>query len=190
MEPRTPGPSLRWQAHERMKSMDRRDAVAALAAAILVVTGCGPTTPASPPSSSSPTASIGATVSPPPSNASRTAAADLKEVYAAIEDQVVAIRGLTPKAPVDPQVLDDAGIKKFVSDSFSKDNPAEVVAANERLLKAFDLLPADASLKDLYLNLLGSQVAGLYSPDDKKLYVVSRSGGLGPAEKTAFAHEF
>jgi hypothetical protein len=173
-----------------MKSMDRRDAVAALAAAILVVTGCGPTTPASPPSSSSPTASIGATVSPPPSNASRTAAADLKEVYAAIEDQVVAIRGLTPKAPVDPQVLDDAGIKKFVSDSFSKDNPAEVVAANERLLKAFDLLPADASLKDLYLNLLGSQVAGLYSPDDKKLYVVSRSGGLGPAEKTAFAHEF
>src|SRR5919112_284811 len=173
MEPRTPGPSLRWQAHERMKSMDRRDAVAALAAAILVVTGFGPTTPAS-----------------PPSNASPTAAADLKEVYAAIEDQVVAIRGLTPKAPVDPQVLDDAGIKKFVSDSFSKDNPAEVVAANERLLKAFDLLPADASLKDLYLNLLGSQVAGLYSPDDKKLYVVSRSGGLGPAEKTAFAHEF
>src|SRR5919112_87579 len=99
MEPRTPGPSLRWQAHERMKSMDRHHAVAALAAA------------------------------------------NLKEVYAAIEDQVVAIRGLTPKAPVDPQVLDDAGIKKFVSDSFSKDNPAEVVAANERLLKAFDLLP-------------------------------------------------
>ena len=35
-----------------------------------------------------------------------------------------------------------------------------------------------------------SQVAGLYSPDDKKLYVVSRSGELGPTEKTTFAHEY
>ena len=35
-----------------------------------------------------------------------------------------------------------------------------------------------------------SQVAGLYSPDDKQLYVVSRSGKLGPTEKTTFAHEY
>src|SRR4029453_13571164 len=38
--------------------------------------------------------------------------------------------------------------------------------------------------------LLGSQVAGMYSPDDKELYVVSRSGKLGPTEKSTFAHEF
>jgi hypothetical protein len=57
-------------------------------------------------------------------------------------------------------------------------------------MKAFGLLPADASLADLYIKLLGSQVAGLYSPTDKALYVVSRSGGIGPAQKTTFAHEF
>jgi hypothetical protein len=57
-------------------------------------------------------------------------------------------------------------------------------------MKELGLLQADASLSDLYVSLLGSQVAGLYSPDDKKLYVVSRSGGLGPAEKVTFSHEF
>ena len=100
------------------------------------------------------------------------------------------IRGLQPKATVAPKVLDDAGIKKLTADSFAKDNPPALVAANERILKAFGLLPADASLANLYVSLLGSQVAGLYSPDDKTLYVVSRSGVIGPAQKTTFAHEF
>ena len=81
-----------------------------------------------------------------------------------------------PKAAVDPKILDDAGIKKYIADSFAKDNPPDVLAANERILKAFGLLPADASLSMLYVELLGSQVAGLYSPDDKTLYVVSRIG--------------
>ena len=57
-----------------------------------------------------------------------------------------------------------------------KDNPKELVDANERLLKGLGLLAADAYLGDLYVELLGEQVAGLYSPDDKALYVVSRSG--------------
>jgi hypothetical protein len=35
-----------------------------------------------------------------------------------------------------------------------------------------------------------SQVAGFYLPQDGRLYVVSRGGGLGPVEKTTFAHEY
>jgi hypothetical protein len=38
--------------------------------------------------------------------------------------------------------------------------------------------------------MLASQVAGLYNPDDKKLYVVSRSGRIGALEKATFSHEF
>jgi len=115
---------------------------------------------------------------------------DAAQIYRTIEDQVVALRELKPKAPVNPTILDDAGIKKFIADSFSKDNPDAIVAANERIYKAFGLLPADASLKTLYIDLLGSQVAGLYSPDDKKLYVVSKSGRIGALEKSTFSHEF
>ena len=38
------------------------------------------------------------------------------------------------------------------------------------------LIPAGTSLTDLYLKLLGSQVAGYYDSDTKELYVVSKSG--------------
>lgn len=163
-----------------------RRRVATLLAAALVVVACGSTGPTAAPTTS-PTV---APATPPASSSAPTPVVDPATVYATIEDQVLALRGLEKKAPVDPQVLDDAGIKKLVGDSFTKDNPQDLLDANERLLKAFDLLPADASLKSLYVNLLGSQVAGLYNPDDKKLYVVSKSGNLGATEKSTFSHEF
>ena len=156
-----------------------------LLAAALLAAACdssGPTaSPSVQPPSPAPSASTTPSGSPP---------ADASAIYAAIEEQVIAIRGLTPKAAVEPQILDDAGIRKLTAESFAKDNPKELIAANERLLKALGLLSEDVSLNDLYIDLLGSQVAGLYSPDDKKLYVVSRSGALGATEKSAFSHEF
>jgi hypothetical protein len=165
----------------------RRRAVAALAAVVLAAAACQSTAPSTPPSGS-PSAA-------PPSTAPSPAATpagsvDVTATYATIEEQVRAIRGLQAKNPVDPVVLDDAGIKKLTADGFRKDNPKELVDANERLLKGLGLLPQNANLEDLYVELLGSQVAGLYSPDDKQLYVVSRSGNLGPTEKTTFAHEY
>ena len=157
-----------------------------LVALLLVVAACGTNAPSGSASSAAPPSSA----APASASTGPTPVVDPATVYATIEAQVVEIRGLKPKAAVSPTILDEAGIKKYVADSFKKDNPPDVVASNERLLKAFALLPADASLTDLYISLLGSQVAGLYSPDDKKLYVVSKSGGLGGLEKTTFAHEF
>jgi hypothetical protein len=77
-----------------------------------------------------------------------------------------------------------------VTELFEADNPPDYVAASEKSLKAFGLLPQDASLQGLYLEALRSQVLGFYSPDENELFVVSRSGTLGPTEKTTFAHEF
>ena len=162
----------------------------------LSLVACGTTgpTPTTSPGSSPTTSASGVPRSaPPPSgtgSASPVSSADAAAIYAAIEDQTIGVRGLAKKADVHPQVLDDAGIKKLAADSFAEDNPADLVAANERLLKAFGLLPADASLRDLYIQMLGSQIAGLYNPDDKTLYVVSKSGAIGAIEKTTFSHEF
>jgi hypothetical protein len=160
--------------------------LASLATVVILVAACQTTT-ASP--SSSPTPSP----TPRPSSAggpSPAASADLEATYAKIEADVTEIRGLQAKDPVDPVVLDEAGLRRVTSEGFEKDNPKAVVAANERLLKGLGLLPAEASLQDLYLEMLGSQVAGLYSPDDKQLYVVSRSGNVGPTEKATFSHEY
>src|SRR5262245_55635466 len=173
----------------------RLRALAALAVLAVAIAACQP---ASPSVTSSPSAAATPTRSAPPASASAPAAspsaaaspADLSATYAKIEGDVRAIRGLQAKKPVDPVVLDDAGIKKVTADGFRKDNPQALVDANERLLKGLGLLPADANLGDLYVKLLGEQVAGLYSPDDKALYVVSHTGKLGPTEKTTFAHEY
>ena len=164
----------------------RRHLGALVASVVLLLAACGSNgPPAAPSATPTPTTAAPPTASPAP-----TPVVDPATLYATIEDQVVEIRGLQPKAKVDPKILDDAGIKKLTADSFARDNPPAIVNANERIMKALGLLPADASLTDLYVTLLGSQVAGLYNPDDKTLYVVSRSGGIGPAEKTTFAHEF
>jgi hypothetical protein len=155
-------------------------ALAMTVIAALIVGACGtPNQTSNPPSSASANPSDGP-----------SASVDLPALYAKIEAEVTEIRGLKAKSPVDPTVLDDAGLKKLINDSFQKDNPPALLQANQRMLELMGLLDGRDSLEKLYLELLGSQVAGLYNPDDKHLYVVSKSGGLGPAEKTTFAHEY
>ena len=100
------------------------------------------------------------------------------------------IRQLSAKTPVEPKLLDEAGLKANVTASFQKENPPELVAANQRISELLGLIPQGTSLEALYLKLLASQVAGYYDSDTKELYVVSRSGGLGPTERISFAHEF
>jgi len=110
-------------------------------------------------------------------------------VFDVIESQVVALRGLPP-VDVARETIDKAALIELSTADFDKDNPADYVAANERLYKALGLMDEDASLKGLFLDLIGSQVAGFYRPDDKNLYVVSRSGTVNGADKITFAHEY
>lgn len=184
-----PGPRSSHEPHATIPPMTPRRpppvGIAVLLCALLVA--CGPAGPTVAPSTSalpSPSATVGA------SSGSPTPPPDPATVYATIETQVRAIRGLEAKTPVEPRVLDEAALGTYIQDQFRKDNPTELVEANERLLKGLGLLPPDASLETLYVDLLSSQVAGLYNPEDKQLYVVSKSGALGPTEKTTFAHEY
>jgi hypothetical protein len=164
-----------------------------LVACLLVVAGCGPLVPQpiqspSPSSSAIPTGPSASPSGSPAGSASPTA--DAATVYATIEQQVIALRGLQLKSPIAPQMLDDQQLKARIQTTFQRDNPPDVVAANERLLKALGLFPKDASLSALYVELLSSQVKGLYSPKDKQLFVVSTSGNIGPLERWTFSHEF
>jgi hypothetical protein len=162
--------------HARMRSI-------ALAATVaLTVAACDPATP-----SVAPTTSPSAPPSSAPSGPLSSAEADA--IYDAIEAQVVEMRGLEP-VDVKRQTIDTEALKAFNLRTFDEDNPPEYIAANERVYMAFGLLPPDQSLKQLYLDLIDSQVAGFYRPDDKTLYVVSRTGSIGGADKITFAHEY
>ena len=60
----------------------------------------------------------------------------------------------------------------------------------EALYKQLGLLPQDASLEDLYIELLTSQVAGLYDDETKHMYVISSSDQAGPVERFIYSHEY
>jgi hypothetical protein len=167
----------------------RRRLPTLLATLALIAVACGPATP-SPTVRPTGTAALSASATPSGPAVSPTPPPDPATVYRTIAEQVVAIRGIEPTGPVEPQVLDETELKVRIEQSFNEDNPPDLIAANERLLKAMGMFPEDASLSELYLELLGSQIAGFYSPEDDELYVVSRSGGLGVGEKVTFAHEY
>ena len=155
-------------------------------ALVLLVAACGPTTPT--PSSAPPSLPPDATPSPSAS-ATPVASQDIDAIYDAIEAQVLELRGL-PATVVERETIDAATLAVLAEEDFDKDNPADDIAASERLYKALGLLDEDASVRDLFLDLIRSQVAGFYRPDAKKLYVVSRGGAVGGADKVTFAHEY
>jgi hypothetical protein len=161
--------------------------LALLSILALLAIACGPATPSPTPSppTTGPSTTTDPSVTPPSPQPSSAADA----IYDTIEAQVVAIRGLPP-TEVERKTIDGEALKTFNAENFEKDNPPDYVAANERMYKAFGLMPADQSLKTLFLDLIDSQVAGFYRPDDKSLYVVSRTGTINGADKITFAHEY
>jgi hypothetical protein len=175
-----------------MPAMNRL--VTVLAAFLLVLAACGGAAPSTSPSPADsptpvPTASPRGPGSPTPAP-SATPAGDTAAIYRDIEDQVVAERGLPAKERLEPAILSQDQVKARVKAQFEKDNPPDEIAVVEDTLKALGLLPADSSLADMYVDLLGSQVAGYYDPETREMVVVSKSGAIGAAEKVTFAHEF
>ncbi|HEY2916307.1 MAG TPA: hypothetical protein VGI98_03735 [Candidatus Limnocylindrales bacterium] len=147
----------------------------------LVLVACGP--------GPSPSPTLEATPSPTAAS-SPAASVDAAAVYGAIARQVEAIRGLQPTGDVAPVLLDADQLRANLTATFDKDNPPAAVRETEALYRVLGLLPLDVSLRTAELDLLAGQVAGYYSPDQKQLFVVSRSGGIGPSQRVTYAHEF
>ena len=110
--------------------------------------------------------------------------------YEEIEGQVAALRGLTLTTPVKRDVFNREELGKFIAGSFGRDNPESLIAGTETLLKALLLMPQGDSLRDLYVEMLTSQIAGLYDDTTKSMYVISDTGEIGPLEEITYAHEY
>jgi hypothetical protein len=175
----------------------------------LVAAGCGSSNPssaagpASPSSASAPTTA--ATAAPSPTKAAVTcdpndtatappSSPDASDpnaaTYAEIEAQVSQLRGLTATKPIGRSTFDQAGLCAFIRTAFRRDNPEAVVSGTEKLLKGLLLLPQDDSLESLYLDMLSSQVIGLYDDKTRTMYVVTETGQIGPTEEITYAHEY
>jgi hypothetical protein len=110
-------------------------------------------------------------------------------IYAGIEAQVEELRALTPRSAVNPILLDEQGVRDWMTKAqTSVDHKA--MAAQSRLFAHLGLLPPGASLEQLTLDLDSGQAIGFYDVDTKQLYLLSQSGAVGPEEQLTFSHEF
>lgn len=168
--------------------MPRPSALASVALVVAVAASACSPAETTPRPSGTPTSGPTPTESAAPSPS--TGPLDPVEAYAAIEDQIAAIRELAPTAALTPTTLDQAELEQNLRAEYDRDNAPEDIAKTERLLVALGLLEPGTSLRDANLDLFGGQVAGYYSPADDALFVVSRSGTLGVTERATFAHEY
>jgi hypothetical protein len=174
------------------RRVSRAARYASLAAGtLLLAAACGvgsTATPALPTTSPSPTPAPA--TSAPTSSTTPVPSGDLAALYRTIEDQVIAERGLEAKERREPTVLSEDELRTRIEEQFRKENPADEIAISRETLEALGLLPPGTDLEKLYLDMLGSQIAGFYDPETKELFVVSRSGVIGATEKVTYAHEF
>jgi hypothetical protein len=167
---------------------------AVLLALTIVAGACGSPAPTAAPTPS-PSAAPSTTAGPPPSPSAPASPSAIPSdtnaaLYAEIESQVEALRGLKPTGPVPRQVLDEAGLSDYITRVFRTKNPESVVAADEALYRALLLMPDGASLESLYIKLVTTQVLGVYDEDTKTMYIVSRKSAPSVLDEATYAHEF
>ena len=106
-----------------------------------------------------------------------------------IERQVVAIRGLSFKTPVDYNVLTRQQIKATISgklaEVFSDQEFADMTAA----LAVLGLLPEGFPLRQKYIDLLGEQVAAFYDQHQHKLFMYEDASLENSQNRVVLAHE-
>jgi hypothetical protein len=125
-------------------------------------------------------------------NASPSASPDSSDaaIYAQIEQQVEQLRGLPATQTVTPTLLDEQGVRDWMTKANQEQTDHLALATEGRLLIHLRLLPAGSSLEQLELDLQAGQVIGFYDSVSKQLYVLSQSGGVGALQKFTFSHEF
>jgi hypothetical protein len=163
------------------------------AALVFAISACGSTAQTPAPSS---TTGGAATVSPAATATTRATSsggspnpADLA-VYAQIESQVQALRGLSARSPVTPVLLDSQGVGDWLARANAAQTDHQAMANQSTLFIHLGLLPPGSSLEQMELELEAGQVIGFYDPTSKGLYVLSESGGVGGMEKVTFSHEY
>jgi hypothetical protein len=106
-----------------------------------------------------------------------------------IQQQVIQLRGLQAKDPVQRAILTSDQLRTQVEQDTQKNYPVDQAKNDAIELSAFGLINQDFDLYNLQINLQAEQVAGYYDDETKKMYVISDEGFHGP-ERLTYAHEF
>lgn len=112
------------------------------------------------------------------------------EIRAAIEANVIAIRGLNPLQAIQPTLLTPDELRLELQADLQEGMTPEEANNDVLVLNAFDFVPRDFDYLNFTLDLYSEQVAGFYDPDTGRFVVISEDDLLSVAEQLTHAHEF
>ncbi len=115
-------------------------------------------------------------------------AADLGALTAALTPEVAALHELPLLEPIVEASMRPDELLVWLDERLLEE--AEQVKRDQELYRMLGLMPDDADLLALTRQLFSEQVAGLYDPQEKQLFIVDLPGGSVPALTEIFlAHE-
>ena len=142
-----------------------------------------------------PTATATAAPTPTPTATSAIAptrtggAAAPATVYDMVLGRVSAIRGLYPTEPIIPQFKTREELAVYLADNLEEE--FDEVLRTQEVLRLLELIPADADLTELLLELYSEQVAGFYDSGEEELFLIGeQQEELSVQEEITLAHEF
>jgi hypothetical protein len=114
-----------------------------------------------------------------------------RQVVNAISKQTEKTRSLTFKTPVETNFMTRADLTKYQQAEFTKNNPPENIARDEKILKVFGFAPKNFDFAKTYIDLLNEQVIGFYDTETKKLYIITDTdpSKVDPLAKFTAEHE-
>ena len=107
-----------------------------------------------------------------------------------IEVDVSGIRGLSPKAEIEPQFVTSQELKALLESDFAENNPAAELRVEQAVLTMLDLLPSDYDLPGSLLQLSEEQVIGFYDDKTNEMIILGNLSKIDIEEKLTFAHEY
>ena len=110
-------------------------------------------------------------------------------VYDEVLGRVSAIRGLNPTEPVVPQFMTRETLAAELADDLKED--LEELLKVQEVLRLLELIPRDADLTELLLDLYSEQVAGFYDSEEEELFLIGEpQEELAVQDELTLAHEF
>jgi len=96
-----------------------------------------------------------------------------QEPFDVIVWRTAVVRGIDPPLPIDARVVTSAEIEGVIRRAISREWGDDHLRRYQRALTAMGLWPGNRDLIDEFVAVMREEIAGMYDPGDRALYVVS-----------------
>jgi hypothetical protein len=126
----------------------------------------------------------------PTTGPSTTPNADIASQVNEVMAQVPPIRQLDPLRDTPFQTISRDDFHAFLRDAFKKQVDSDLLAAQQRLLQRLGLLPDDANLEQMLIDLQSGAASAYYRFDNQTMYVIDNGTPFDATERWFVSHEY